>query len=495
MFQRIRAWIGKVVQKVFKRKSKQKIEAPPIPVKGTAVASIVKQPFDWEKSITEMTDNLNLTDNRAEMALLGTVLAHSHQINNVAPKLRPFMFDIPNHVIIYEAMLACHDKQQESNLIFVTNILKNKGQLNGIGKAYLDALIDSRESMGSIDGLITIIQNSYKVKQLRKINSRIPGYLENEDHINEIISKLSMDLDRLLQEIGTPDVVKIGDVIDQTVDNIIEQEPGIRGISTGFQDIDYDTGGFIGGDIWYISGRPSHGKSAWVVKTLMNASFDNVPVMIFNREMGMESINERMLSIASQLPIQKIQRREIDAVDDYKLKEAGARIGKLPFYIDNNFIGEIDYIIATIRKYHQLYKIKIVAIDYIQLIVERTGESVHLLGNASRKLKLLANELDITILIVSQVNRNCETREDRRPLMADLRQSGNMEEDADIMVALYSDEVYDRNSPNEGMLEFIIRKARNGPTGTRELDFDKSTVNIKDRGKLEPRWGGGGFVV
>ncbi len=423
----------------------------------------------------------NLFNTRVEEAILGLLLTNGYAIYDVQRKLSPQRFSSTPHEIIYRAMESCADDQHDPNHLIVVGRLRDTGQLEQAGgEQYLETLTQHNYSLNNLSEFVDKLIDSYKVRRLLNIHANIPIYLRNESMVGEVISRLGQELTDLSMEVDRSDVVLIGDVIDETYERIIKksENPGIDGTSTGFTGIDNMTGGFLGGEIWYIGARPTHGKSAWLIKASMNVAKQGGAVLLFNREMSPESVQQRMLSIASGVPLEKIRRGEIKGLTK-KLDRARKIIKELPIYIDSNFQGEIEYIASTIRKYHQLYDLKLVGLDYIGLIVERTaGESTHLLGAASRKLKLLSNELGITTIILSQMNRQCETRENRRPLMADLRQSGNLEEDADIMVALYRDDLYNANSPDKGICEFIIRKARNGPVGLVRLKFDGETVNL-----------------
>ena len=414
------------------------------------------------------------------MAVLGTFLANGYEVWNYTKDLSPKMFDSEPHRLIYSVIHECALQGLEPNTIIVSQMLKDRGHLQKAGgQAYLESLIALRQPTNNMNVLISQIQNDFKVRSLTEINARLPDALESKD-VNEVISGLHKALEKLVTDVSSPDVSKLSETVEETLKKILERRanPGIRGISTGIADIDNMTSGFNPGDVWYIGARPSHGKSAWLIKTSLEVAKRGNGVLIFNREMGTDDINERILSIVSGVPLQNIRLGTMTEEQVAPLERAKKVVEKMPIYVDNNFTRGIDYIIATIRKYHQLYDIKVVGIDYIQLIVERTTESTHLLGAASRALKLLANELGITIVILSQMNRKVEDREDKRPLMADLRQSGNLEEDADIMVALYRDEMCVPHSPVEGTMEFLIRKSRNGPTGVVVLRFDDETVNI-----------------
>lgn len=426
----------------------------------------------------------NVHNYNVQAAILGTFLADGYSVWDYTKDLRPDMFDKEPDALIYSAIHECALQGLEPTPLLIKGVLEEKEQLHQAGGVtYLNSLLDFREPVKNMSTLITKIHNAYKVRRLLKINAGIPDALEVESNVNEIISQLHMALEKMVSDIGSPDVSKLSETVGETIEKILERRknPGIRGISTGLTEVDNYTTGFNPGEVWYIGARPGHGKSAWLIKTALNVAKNGNGVLIFNREMRIDDINERITSIISQVPLQDIRLGTIKEEQIGALQNAEKIIKQMPIYIDNNFTRGVDYIVATIRKYHQLYDIKIIGVDYIQLIVERTSESVHLLGAASRALKLLANELGITIIILSQLNREVEKREpDKRPLMADLRQSGNMEEDADIMVGLYRDEMYIDNSPAAGTLEFIIRKSRNGPTGSVLLKFNAETVNITD---------------
>lgn len=422
-----------------------------------------------------------------EIAVLGLLMLHPHSIYNVAPKLKPEMFSSSVNANIYRAMQAVTASGLLPEYTLVIGSLKDMGQLDSVGGAEnIESVIQRAKieyNIKSLDEYVRRVQDAYKITRLLKFNAEIPRILDDKPGtINEVISKLSENLNKLVSDVGVEDVSIVGDTIDETLKRIKERlnNPGPLGISTGFPSIDHYTGGLVDGEIWYIGARPSMGKSAWLTKVFLNVAKQGIPCLMFNREMSAHSINERMLAILSGVDALKIRQSALDDKEFVRLEKAKAELKELPIYVDNNFTGDVDYIYATIRKHQLLSGIRVVGLDYIQLIVERADNSVHLLGNASRRLKLLSNELGLSTIILSQMNRNVESRENRRPLMADLRQSGNLEEDADIMAALYRDEVYETNSPDAGKLEFIIRKSRNGPIGRVDLDFDGSTVNITE---------------
>lgn len=430
-----------------------------------------------------------------EIAILNILLKNGYEIFNVFPQVTPDMFSAEPHRVIYRAMAEVAKRGYDSDKLLVREELIAKDILPMAGgEKYIDEMFAREYNRKSLAEYIQKLQTAYKTRELLALNARIPRYLENPYKVDSVISELNKKLNNLVSSVGTPDVSLVSDSVDEVIQEIIKrrESPGIHGISTGFPDVDALTGGLTGGNVWYIGGRPGMCKTVSLTKIEMNVGRQGIPTLLFNREMKRNDMIERMMASISGVPLSNIRQGTLTDAELKKITELREIMKSLPFYIDNNFSGGIDYIIAIIRKYHQLYGIKVVGVDYIQLLVERDVDATQNLGKASRQLKLLASELDITILIVSQLNREVEKRENRRPLMADLRQSGNMEEDADIVIAMYRDEVYNVNSPAAGKLEFIIRKSRNGPIGTVILDFDADTVNLYNGS--DDLWNRGAFI-
>ena len=188
----------------------------------------------------------------------------------------------------------------------------------------------------------------------------------------------------------------------------------------------------------------------------------------------------RLLSMETEIPYRNIKTGELKDYRMVQLKAMIKKLGQYPLYVDSNYYGDIHYIVSSIRKYHKLHGVRIVGIDYAQLLTDRSKDQVAELGKISRELKLLALDLGITVILLSQLNRKAEEREDRRPILSDLRASGNLEEDADVVIGLYRDELYNRGSKFEGKIEFLLIKQRNGPLGNYIFDFNGKCVQIID---------------
>ncbi|HAQ02978.1 TPA: hypothetical protein DCQ22_03755 [Candidatus Nomurabacteria bacterium] len=221
-------------------------------------------------------------------------------------------------------------------------------------------------------------------------------------------------------------------------------------------------------------------KTGLALNIILENAENNVPTLLFSKEMSKQPLIERMLAIKTGLPIFNIRMGLLKQPELDILYEATKELKEQPIHIDLSFSSNIDQMEAVIRKYKSIHDIKVAYIDYIQLMVERDTNQTQELGRVSRKLKLMANTLDMTIVSMSQLNREVEHRDNKRPVMSDIRQCGNLEEDADFVVGLYRDEYYNKDSKDKGKLEFIILKQRNGPTGTTILKFNQENNQIRD---------------
>lgn len=425
-----------------------------------------------------------MLDHEIELALLTALIKDSTIIYSVGKRLSPEMFSSSVHAVIYKAIQNVVKRGVDIDLILLKSELMSMNQFEETGAdAYLTILDDnSNYKLSSVPQYIEKVHESFKRRLLISVSNKIPKLIENYG-IDAVITKVNQALDRIVENTLDSDTIALGEGLDLALEGIrIRMESGdIAGISTGFVEVDEMTGGYYEGEVWYVGARPSMGKTTFLLKSFLNVSSTGTPCLLFSKEMNLQALNNRILSTVSGINSLSMRAGTITPDDLELLEKAKESIKDYPLYLDSNFLGDIDYIEATIRRYHHLFGIKLIGLDYIQLLAERSTESTHELGRISRRLKLLANELGLTVVILSQVNRSCELREDKRPLMADLRQSGNLEEDADLMVALYREDMYIRNSPREGVMEFIIRKARNGPIGTIDLKFLNATADITGR--------------
>jgi len=431
-----------------------------------------------------------INNDEIDEAFLSLLLKNGVLIYSVMDKIIPPMLIGDNNQMIYRVMLKLAKRGIEPSKILVKNeLIKDNTYLAIGGEEYINELLMKESDEKHLFEYTSAISDGYKSRELLKLSGSLSKLVGKNDP-SEIISRTSKFLDSLSILGSHEEVVYLGDIVDSTLNKIIERtkNPGIQGLSTGFPSIDKDTTGFCAGELWYIGARPSMGKTTILYKSILENAMAGIPVLLINREMYLNNVNERLLSMISRVPFYNIRSGFLAEGELEKLQTCSKYLQELPFYIDNNWTGDENYLLSTIRKYHQLKKIRIVGIDYIQLLVPRSDESLQELGRLSRSLKLLAGELGITIVILSQLNRKLEERQDKRPQMYDLRQAGYLEEDGDYMVGLYRDELYRANSPDAGKVEFIVRKARNSMPSTYVLNFDGNTVTIFDDGNVPREW-------
>jgi replicative DNA helicase len=271
-------------------------------------------------------------------------------------------------------------------------------------------------------------------------------------------------------------------VLDDTLIGIEKrtENPGIVGVGLGIDSVDNVTGGASGGELWIVAGRPGSGKTAHLCNWILNAGKLGKPSLVIEREMRDTNLAERLLSIKSGIPIIDIKNGLVTKDQLKLLKAASDEIRSYPIYIDTDTSEGFEYSIATSKRYIHNKGVKLVLIDYIQLEVEREENQTQELGSLSRKLKRTALGEDVTFVAYSQLNRLVELRDDKRPRLSDLRQCGNLEEDADIVIGFYRPHMYEEKMKNSKILEHIILKFRNGPTGTIPLDFIAETNRIME---------------
>jgi replicative DNA helicase len=439
-----------------------------------------------------MNEYYNVVD-EVELNLLSLLLDDGSYIYEADRLLKPMMFSSKVHETIFAGMSRLAGKGIEPSVLLLKNELQLHDEYDVIGgDVYLNELKVAKPQTGAFKEYISIIENAYKSRVLLRLSNAISTDIENNIDVDKVISALIKNLDSLNTLGGNQEVIQVNEVVDDFMTSLESRigHPGITGLSTGFNSIDLLTMGYNEGDVWVIGARPSMGKTAFVVKTGLHLAKNGVPFLLINREMGIVPVLERIYAILTGIDLMKIRMGNLTQDEFDLISSIRADIENYPFFIDNSWGSDERSLYSTIRKYSHKENIRVVGVDYIQLLAERDKYSTHNIGRICRNIKLLSGELDLTSLVVSQLSRDVEYREDKRPIMKDLRQSGNLEEDADIIGILYRDEVYTVNSPLSGTMEFIIRKSRNGPIGTCNLGFVPETVDIYDKNdmKMEFDW-------
>lgn len=421
----------------------------------------------------------SIFDNDAEIGVLSILLKNPHMVYDLKG-LKSYMFSSTPNKTLFSIIedLALNNIVPEINLLL--NVIKAKNLVDNCGgEKYLEYLINQDYKDSNLANFEKLVIDSYKARSVLKIGSQVPLMVEQAD-IDSVISSIRETLDNLSVTNGGESATSIKTVAKSAWDELIEKvkNPDKVVITSGFKKLDAITGGFSPGDVWVIAARPSMGKSALMCNSALYGAENGNPQLIFSLEMSRNILIYRLLSIKSGIPVFNIRMGLLNQSELDLLANTISYLKDLPIYIDTNFFSSIDYVISTARKFVKLYGIKVLHLDYIQLLVERGMYSTHELGQVSRMLKLFSNDVGIASVIYSQLNRDVERRDDKRPVLSDIRQSGNIEEDADLALFLYRDIIYNKNTKYKDQMELLIRKHRNGPVGVLMFKFDENTNRV-----------------
>jgi replicative DNA helicase len=424
-----------------------------------------------------------LFSNDAEVAILSIILNNPDSVHEV-DGLRYFMFSSIPHQNLYLEIEGMVERQVPTEPSLIIAEMEASGTISKIGgKKYIEQLVNYSYNKETICDYREIIIKSYKARSLISLGASVSTVDKvNIDNVDEQIGKIKKSLDTLLEFRGGLQTAHVGDSVMGVYTEIVarsENPNGIAGVSWGIKNLDDATGGKVAGDLIVVGGRPGMAKTALILNSILADAKAGVPSLLFEKEMRTQQLVERMISIESGIPITNIRLGILTKPQVSAIFDTLSDIKKLPIYIDTSYrISDPYYIESTINKYHNIHGIKNVYLDYIGLLVERDDNQVNEIGRFSRLFKSLSNELDICSILVSQLNRGVEMRENKRPMMSDLRQSGNLEEDADLVIGLYRDEYYNKESRYKGLMEALILKNRNGPPGVVSLRFDDPTNRI-----------------
>lgn len=392
--------------------------------------------------------------------------------------LNPSNFSSAPNKIIFGAMQELREQSLVPDVTLLVETLRANGRLEDVGsEEYVNFLKNQTYNKENFKSFEELVLNSSRSRSLLSLAQTIPAMIRQGGDILSVIVYIRDTLSSLLSNAGGDLTLLIKELLGGQWSKIQERvaNKGVQGISTGFRGVDLFTNGGEPGDFFVIAGRPSQGKTAWMLNSALNTE---VPSLIFSLEMGSEPLIDRMLAIVTQTNLAKLRQGDLTQERLDSLAKGVELLNNKEIYIDVNFASDFTYISNTIRRYVRMYGVKAVYIDYVQLLAERSMDSTNELGRISRGLKLLANELGIVVYLFSQLNRLVETRDNKRPILSDLRASGNLEEDPDVVIFLYRDEYYNPATNVPGVMEQIIRKNRNGGVGTVETKFIKETVTI-----------------
>jgi len=437
----------------------------------------------------------------AEQAVLGGILIDNEAIHQVLEIVEVEDFYRESHRKIFLVFLELYEQNQPIDLVTVCEALQKKQQLEEVGGAtFLASLVEVIPTASNIAYYAKIVKEKSILRKL--INSAT--YIINQcvaptdENIEEILDKAEQTIFEVSEERIQTSYYPLKDVIKstfQTIQSITQKDSYITGIPTGFFDFDRLTSGFQPSDLIIIAGRPSMGKTAFALNIAANAaSKHKIPVGIFSLEMSKEQLTTRMLCAEAKVDSQKLRSGFLAEHDWQLLIEAASVLSEAPIFIDDTPAISVLELRAKARRLKSEHNISLIIIDYLQLMKGKSGNErrEQEISEISRSLKALAKELNIPVVALSQLNRKVEDRENKRPRLADLRESGAIEQDADLIAFLYRDEVYNQreDNPNRGVAEIIIGKHRNGPVGKIKLaflekftSFENLQVNYEEEGE------------
>lgn len=420
----------------------------------------------------------------AETSVLGAVLLENEALNRVLEILKEDDFYRNAHRRIFSAILHLYEHSEPVDLITLSEVLKTRGELDDVGGVeYLNSLVNAVPTAANISYYAKIIKEKAVLRKLiNRATEIVSQSYSNSGDVDEFIDQAERTIFEISEDRVRPSFYPIKDLIKssfKTIERLYEKRQLITGVPTGFQRLDELTSGFQPSDLIIIAGRPSMGKTALALNIAQNASVQAaIPAAIFSLEMSKEQLALRMLCSEAKVDAHRLRGGFLSEADWPKLTRAAGSLSEAPLFIDDTPGLSALEMRAKTRRLKIEHNLGLVIVDYLQLMRGRASADSREqeISDISRSLKALAKELAIPVIALSQLNRRVEERGDKRPQLSDLRESGAIEQDADVILFLYREEVYNKSEENRGKAELIIGKQRNGPTDKVDLAFlDKYT--------------------
>jgi replicative DNA helicase len=428
----------------------------------------------------------------AEQSLLAGVLIDPESMNKVVDVVLPEDFYRDDHTRIFELMLDLYEKNEPIDIVTVSSAAKDKGILEKIGGVtYLNTLVDLMPTSANITQYAKMVREKALLRNLMKVSTEIieKGY-EVETNIDGYVDDAEKMIFQISERKYKPSFFAVRDLVMEnvkTIERLFQKKQVVTGVPTGFVELDKLTSGLQPSDLIIVAGRPSMGKTALCLNIAQNAALADgasMPVGIFSMEMSKEQLVMRLLSSESEVEFSKLRTGTLSQAEWPKLAQAADTLYKAPIFIDDSAaLGVLD-LRARARRLKKEHNLGLLVIDYLQLMRGRSNTGgdrrEQEISEISRFLKALAKELNIPVIAISQLNRMVEQRDNKRPRLSDLRESGAIEQDADVIMFIYRDEVYDKESKFKGIAEIIIGKQRNGPTGEVQVTFLEKFTAFKN---------------
>lgn len=439
----------------------------------------------------------------AEESVLGGVLLDNDSINAALERIRPEDFYRAAHKVIFEAMVALTDKREPIDIVTLSTQLRSMGLLEQSGGIeYLSRLAGAVPSAANVGYYAKVVKEMALRRRIIHAATEITqDAFKIEGEVEEFLDSTEQRILGVSEYRIRPAFHRVGEVVQESiklVEKLYDQKEPVTGVPTGFRDLDRMTAGFQPSDLIIIAARPSMGKTALALNMAQSVGIEkHKAVAVFSLEMSKEQLVLRMLCCEARVENSKVRTGHLGERDFPRLVDAASKIAEAPIFIDDTPALAITEMRAKARRLHRENPLALVVVDYLQLMRSPTysHSREQEISDISRSLKALAKELNIPVIALSQLNRSVESRDNKRPQMSDLRESGAIEQDADIIMFIYRDEVYNKETQDKGIAEVIIAKQRSGPIGTVRLAFAGDYTrfdSLEERDEFEEFAEGGG---
>jgi replicative DNA helicase len=433
----------------------------------------------------------------AEQSVLGAILLTDRSMYGlvIEQALRAEDFYREQHRVVYGAMIDLYEESRGIDAVTVTEHLRQQGRLEEAGgEAAIHALSGAVPAAGNVLHYARIVKDNALLRRLLRTTYDIQASVSEHDGApRDLVERAERAMLEVAHDDRQKDFRSIEEVLHEELDKLHQlskEGTAVTGVPSGFDDLDAITGGFQKGNLIVIAARPAMGKSSLVANIAENAALHHkTPVALFSLEMSESELAQRFVASQARIKGDELRKGRVKEQRWPKIIEATNRLAQAPLYIDDSSDVGLLEVRAKARRLHTQHGLGLVIVDYLQLMRadSRIENRVEQVGQISRGLKILARELDIPVIAISQLNRSVEARTDKRPLLSDLRESGSIEQDSDLVVFIYRDDYYDKESEREGEADLIISKHRNGGLGDVTLTFQKEYpkfMNFIDEGRF-----------
>lgn len=427
----------------------------------------------------------------AEEAVLGSILINPDALFDVIAFLQADDFYIVRNGWVWEAIVAVHNRNEQIDYLTVVEELRQQGRLEEVGgPAYITYLINHTPASIYSETYGRIVERASLRRRMLNAASTIARIAQEEStDINDVIDRSEAALFAVTERRLRTELVPLRNALDEYYDRVeylYNHQVESLGVPTGFTDLDKLLGGMQKSDLLIVAGRPGMGKTSWLLSVALNAARAGARVAIFSMEMSKEQLVQRLVSSETGINTHQLRLGKLDEREWALFVNAVGKLGKLRIYLDDTPALTPLQLRAKCRRLYGEHGLDVIMVDYLQLMNSGTGFSdnrVQEISFISRNLKQIARELNVPLLAAAQLSRAVEQRQDKRPQLSDLRESGSIEQDSDVVMFLYREEVYDKNSPRENQADVIVAKHRNGPTGSAALYFRKELTQFANLAK------------